>query len=184
MLRDQLTMLLGLLSGVWLPTGSGRPGPPSIPAQAWAAANQSWILDPLVPASALGSWKVFLSLQDKQQGTGGLQGGQRVAAGMSLPLAPQEALQETCKAVAFTQVLSRPGCTAVRVLNHLCFGHCSSFYIPSSDLTPVVLCNSCVPAQKRRTSVVLWCRAGHVASPRRVRMSVSLVQKCQCRPKL
>ncbi|XP_057609596.1 DAN domain family member 5 [Chionomys nivalis] len=184
MLRSQLTMLLGLLSGAWLPTGSGRPGAPSAPAQAWAAANQSWTLDPLVPASALGSWKAFLGLQDKRQGTGGLQGGHRVPSGVSLPLAPQEVLQETCKTVAFIQVLSRPGCTAGRVLNHLCFGHCSSFYIPSSDPTPVVLCNSCMPAQKRWTSVGLWCGVGHAASPRRVRMSVAVVQRCQCRPKL
>ncbi|XP_036042786.1 DAN domain family member 5 [Onychomys torridus] len=184
MLRGQLTTLLGLFSGVWLPTGSGRPRVPSTPTQAWAAANHSWTLDPLVPASALGSWKAFLSLQDKQQGAGGLQGGQREAAGVSLPLVPQEVLQETCKAVAFIQVLSRPGCTAARVLNHLCFGHCSSFYIPSSDPTPVVLCNSCVPAQKRWTSVVLWCGAGHKASPRRLRVTVTLVQKCQCGPKL
>lgn len=104
MFRSQLTTLLGLLIGEWLPTVSGRPGAPSTPAQAWAAANQSWTLDPLIPASALGSWKAFLGLQDKRQGTGGLQRGHRVPAGMSLPLAPQEVLQETCKAVAFIQV--------------------------------------------------------------------------------
>ncbi|KAL1784445.1 DAN domain family member 5 [Sigmodon hispidus] len=184
MLRGQLTILLGLLSGAWLPTGSRRPGAPSTPAQARVTANQSWPLNPLEPASALGSWKAFLGLQDKQQRTGELLGGQRVAAGLSLPLAPQEVLQETCKAVAFTQVLSRPGCTAARVLNHLCFGHCSSFYIPSSDPTPVVLCNSCVPAAKRWTSVMVWCRSGYTASPRRVRVSFTLVRKCHCGSKL
>ncbi|MEJ1286214.1 DAN domain family member 5 BMP antagonist [Cricetulus griseus] len=108
MLRGQLTTLLGLLSGAWLPTASGRPGPPSTPAQAWAPANQSWTLDPLVPAFALGSWKAFLGLQDKQQGAVGPQGGQRVAAGVSLPLLPQEVLQETCKIVAFVQFGSHP----------------------------------------------------------------------------
>ncbi|XP_051024670.1 DAN domain family member 5 [Acomys russatus] len=184
MLRGQLTTLLGLLSGAWLPTGSGRPGAPATPAQSRAATNQSWTLDPPVAASALGSWKAFLSLQNKQQGTGELQGGQKVDTGMSLPLAPQEVLRETCKALPFVQVLSRPGCTAGRVLNHLCFGHCPSFYIPSSGPTPVVLCNSCVPARKRWTSVVLWCAAGQSSSPRRVRISTVLVQKCQCRPKL
>ncbi|EDL10957.1 mCG66260, partial [Mus musculus] len=86
--------------------------------------------------------------------------------------------------VRTAQVISRPGCTSARVLNHLCFGRCSSFYIPSSDPTPVVFCNSCVPARKRWTSVTLWCGAGQLASPRRVRISTVLVQKCQCRPKL
>ncbi|XP_055477601.1 DAN domain family member 5 [Psammomys obesus] len=182
MLLSQLTTLLGLLSGAWLPTGSGRPGAPATPAQSQAAANQSWNLGPLVAASALGSWKAFLDLQNKQAGEP--QRRQKVADAVSLPLAPQEVLRETCKALPFVQVLSRPGCTAARVLNHLCFGHCSSFYIPSSDPTPVVLCNSCVPAGKRWTSVELWCGAGKSASPRRVRISTVLVQKCQCRPKL
>ncbi|XP_021025426.1 DAN domain family member 5 [Mus caroli] len=184
MFRSQFTTLLGLFSGAWLPTGSGKPGAPATPVQSGAATNQSWTLGPLVPISALGSWEAFLGLQNKQQGTSELQGGQRVAAGMPLPLAPQEVLQETCKALSFVQVISRPGCTGARVLNHLCFGRCSSFYIPSSDSTPVVLCNSCVPARKRWTSVTLWCGAGQLASPRRVRISTVLVQKCQCRPKL
>ncbi|XP_028611395.1 DAN domain family member 5 [Grammomys surdaster] len=181
---SQLTTLLGLLSGAWLPTGSGRPGAPATPTQSWTASNQSWTLDPLAPISALGSWKAFLGLQNKEQGTGELQGGLSAASGVSLPLAPQEVLQETCKALPFVQVISRPGCTASRVLNHLCFGHCSSFYIPSSGPSPLILCNSCVPARKRWTSVALWCGAGQSASPRRVRISTVLVQKCQCRPKL
>lgn len=104
MLCRQLTTLLGLLSGAWLPTGSGRPGAPATPTQSWTATNQSWALDPLVPISALGSWKAFLGLQNKQQGTGELQGGPSEASGMSLPLAPQEVLQETCKALPFVQV--------------------------------------------------------------------------------
>ncbi|XP_032743211.1 LOW QUALITY PROTEIN: DAN domain family member 5 [Rattus rattus] len=184
MLRGQLTALLGLLSGAWLPTGSGIPRAPATPAQSWAATNQSPTLDPLVPISALGSWKAFLDLQNKQQGTGEPQEGQSVAAGVPLPLAPQELLQETCKALPFVQVISRPGCTSARVLNHLCFGHCSSFYIPSSDPSPVVLCNSCVPSRRRWTSVALWCGAGQSASPRRVRISTVLVQKCRCHPRL
>lgn len=101
MLRSQLTTLLGLLSGAWLPTGSGRPGAPATPAQSWTATNQSWTLDPLVPISALGSWKAFLGLQNKQPGTG--EAGS-LASGVSLPLAPQEVLQETCKALSFVQV--------------------------------------------------------------------------------
>lgn len=104
MLRGQLTTLLGLLSGAWLPTGSGKPRAPATPAQSWAATNQNWTLDPLVAASALGSWKAFLSMQSKRQGTGELQEGQKLAVGVSLPLAPQEVLQETCKALPFVQV--------------------------------------------------------------------------------
>ncbi|XP_027810904.2 DAN domain family member 5 [Marmota flaviventris] len=170
MSRGWLTTLLGLLSAAWLPAGSGRPGPPAPPG----------------PAFALGSWKAFLGLQKPWRlGTDGLQDGQEVATSVSLPLDPKEVTQEMCKAVPFIQVLSRPGCTAVRVRNHLCFGRCSSLYIPGSDPTPLVLCNSCVPTRQHWTPVVLWCRPGSPASsPRRVKVSTRLVEGCRCGPKL
>lgn len=105
MLFSQVTTLLSLLSGAWLPTGLGRPGPQGPPPQPWAAANQTQTLASLVPSSALSSWKAFLNLQKTQRlGTGRLQRGQEVAATMSLPLDPQEVAQEKCKAVPFTQV--------------------------------------------------------------------------------
>uniref|UniRef100_A0A8C5KC86 DAN domain family member 5, BMP antagonist n=1 Tax=Jaculus jaculus TaxID=51337 RepID=A0A8C5KC86_JACJA len=181
MIRSQLTMLLGLLSGVCLPTASGRPRAPAPPTQSWTASNQTRLLDPLVLAGALGTWTAFLGLQSRPQGAGRLQHGQEVAAGMSLPLDPQEVTQEKCKAVPFVQVFSRPGCTTARVHNHLCFGLCSSFYVPGPDPSPFVLCKGCVPTRQRRAPVALWCGP---ASPRRVRMSALLVEACQCHPKL
>uniref|UniRef100_A0A8D2DDR6 DAN domain BMP antagonist family member 5 n=1 Tax=Sciurus vulgaris TaxID=55149 RepID=A0A8D2DDR6_SCIVU len=188
MSRDWLPTLLGLLSGAWLPTGSGRPGPPAAPAQPWAAVNQTQVLvagdpAPLVPALALGSWKAFLGLQKlRRLGTDGQLQEREVATSVSLPLDPREVTEEMCRAVPFIQVLSRPGCTAVRVHNHLCFGRCSSLYIPNSDPSPLVLCNSCAPTRQRWTSVVLRCWSGSPASPRRVKMSTMLVKGCQCRP--
>lgn len=84
----------------------------------------------------------------------------------------------------WTQVLSRLGCTAVRLRNHLCFGRCSSLYVPGVDPTPLVLCNSCVPSHRRWASVVLWCRVGSPASHRRVKTSTVLVEECQCSPEV
>ncbi|KAM5234723.1 DAN domain family member 5 [Hipposideros larvatus] len=188
MLLSQLT-ILSLLSGAWLPMGLGRPGPHGLSPQPWAAANQTRTLGggalaSSVPSSALGSWKAFLDLQKTGRlGTGGLQPGQEVVTTMSLPLDPQEMAQEICKAVPFTQVLSRLGCTAVRLRNHLCFGHCSSIYVPGVDPTPLVLCNSCVPTRRRWAPVVLWCRVGSPASRRRMKTSTVLVEGCQCSPK-
>ncbi|XP_045408970.1 DAN domain family member 5 [Lemur catta] len=184
MLLGRLAALLSLLSGVPLPTGSGGPG-----LQPWAAAKQTWALDrgapaPQVPASALGSWKAFLGLQKtRRQETDTLQHRQEVATALSLPLDPQEATQEMCKAVPFIQVVSRPGCTAAHLRNHLCFGHCSSLYVPSSDATPIVLCNSCGPSRKRWAPVVLWCRSSSPAARWRVKISTMLVEGCQCSPK-
>eukprot|EP00069_Balaena_mysticetus_P005543 bmy_04856T0 len=85
MILSQLTTLLSLLTGAWLPTGSGRPGPRGLPAQPQAAANETQSLGQgapafPVPSSALGSWKVFLGLQKTGQlGTDRLQHGQDVA---------------------------------------------------------------------------------------------------------
>ncbi|XP_036608832.1 DAN domain family member 5 [Trichosurus vulpecula] len=100
---------------------------------------------------------------------------------VSLPLSPKDVVRETCKAVPFTQVVSRPGCTSIRLQNKFCFGRCSSFYIPSAGLTRPHLCNSCLPSQHRRVSVVLWCQGvGKPSSGRRLKVSTSLVEACQC----
>ncbi|XP_011711164.2 DAN domain family member 5 [Macaca nemestrina] len=185
MLLGRLITLLCLLSGA-LPTGSGRPEPQALRPQSWAAANQTWALGPgapppLVPAPALRSWKAFLGLQKARQlGMGRLQHGQDEVAAVTLPLNPQEVTQGMCKAVPFVQVFSRPGCSATRLRNHLCFGHCSSLYIPGSDPTPLVLCNSCMPARKHSAPVVLWCHTGSSASRRRVKITTVLIEGCHC----
>ncbi|XP_037360276.1 DAN domain family member 5 [Talpa occidentalis] len=177
MLLSQLIPLLSLLSGTWLSTGWGRPGPWDSPLQSWAVANQT---SP-VPISALSSWQVFLNLQKSAQWEARrLQHRQEVTAPVSLPLDPEEMTQEICKAVPFTQVLSRPGCTAIRLRNHLCFGHCSSIYVPGSGPAPLVLCSSCVPTHQRRAPVVLWCWAGGRAVRRRVKTTTVLVEGCHC----
>ncbi|EHB14469.1 DAN domain family member 5 [Heterocephalus glaber] len=187
MICGLLTALLGLLGGAWLPTVSGRPGPQAPLPQPWGATNRTGALVPLTPlaAPALGSWRTFLGLQSgRWQRPGELKHGQGVAAVLSLPLDPQEVAQERCRAVPFIQVLSRPSCTATRVHNHLCFGQCSSLYVPGSATASSSLCNSCVPTRKRWVPVVLWCRVGSPASPRRVKTSTALVEGCQCSPKL
>ncbi|XP_029774862.1 DAN domain family member 5 [Suricata suricatta] len=189
MFLHQLVTLLSLLSGAHLPTGSGKPGPQGPPSRLWAATNQTGVRGRGVPgsqvqSSALSSWKAFLGLQKTGRlGRGSLQRGPEAAPTLSLPLDPHEVARETCKAVPFTQVISQPGCTAVHLRNHLCFGHCSSLYVPSVDPTPLILCNSCVPARKRWTPVVLWCRASSPGSRRRMKTSTVLVEACQCSPK-
>ncbi|XP_005381199.1 PREDICTED: DAN domain family member 5 [Chinchilla lanigera] len=187
LLRGLLTAVLGLLIGAWLPTGLGQPRSQVPLTQPWAATSRPRALVPLTPptASALGSWKTFLGLQGgRRQGPGGPRRGQGVAGSLSLPLDPQEVTQERCRAVPFVQVLSRPSCTTVRIHNHLCFGQCSSLYVPGSAAASSSLCNSCVPARKRRVPVVLWCAVGGPASPRRVKTSTVLVEGCRCSPKL
>ncbi|KFO19515.1 DAN domain family member 5 [Fukomys damarensis] len=182
-----LTSLLGLLSGAWLSTGSEWPGPGAPLPQPWAAPNRTGALVPPAPlaAPALGGWRAFLGLQSgRWERPGKLKQGEGVAAAMSLPLDPQEVAQERCRAVLFVQVLSRPSCTAARVHTQLCFGQCSSPYVPGSVTASRTLCNSCAPTRKRRAPVVLWCRVGSPASPQWVKTSTVLVEGCQCSLKL
>ncbi|KAM4889228.1 DAN domain family member 5 [Thomomys bottae] len=180
---DWPTTFLGLLSGVWLPTSSGRPGPWN-PTQSWAAVNHTrpWV-DPLQPGSSVSTWMAFLGLQKTRQlRTSQLQQGQKLPAAVFLPLDPQEVTRETCKAVPFIQILSRPGCAPARVRNRLCFGRCSSFYVPGAGAPARVLSNCCGPARRRRVPVILRCRAGGPAWRRRVAVSAELVQDCRCVP--
>ncbi|XP_074059628.1 DAN domain family member 5 [Macrotis lagotis] len=146
------------------------------------------------PTTISHSWETFLSLQvggeswkplhpgkrELQDASGLSPQGEEMPA-VSLPLSPKDVTRETCKAVPFTQVISRPGCTSIRFQNKFCFGRCSSFYIPSAGLTRPHLCNSCLPSRQRRVSVVLWCQvAGESSSYRRLKVSTSLVEACQC----
>ncbi|XP_043832890.1 DAN domain family member 5 [Dromiciops gliroides] len=152
------------------------------------------------PSTISHSWETFLgrqvggeSWEPIQPGKGELQDASRLSPqlgrpqeeeevpAVSLPLNPQDVARETCKAVPFTQVVSRPGCTSIRLQNKFCFGRCSSFYIPSAGLTRPHLCNSCLPSRHRRVPVVLWCQVvGKPSSPRRLRVSTLLVEACQC----
>jgi hypothetical protein len=99
MLRGQLTTLLGLLSGAWLPIGSMRTEPQAPPPRFWAVTNQTWALGPL------DTWKAFLGLQKTQRlAPQWLQHGQTATKAESLPLDPREVTREMCKAVPFVQV--------------------------------------------------------------------------------
>ncbi|XP_051827602.1 DAN domain family member 5 [Antechinus flavipes] len=152
------------------------------------------------PATISHSWETFLGLQVGEESWEPLHPGKQElqdASGLSLqlgrpqeeeemsavslPLSAQEVARETCKAVPFTQVVSRPGCTSIRLRNKFCFGRCSSFYIPSAGLGRPHLCNSCLPSRRHRVPVVLWCRG--VGKPfwhKRRKVSTSVVEACQC----
>ncbi|XP_004595913.2 DAN domain family member 5-like [Ochotona princeps] len=177
----RLAAFLGLLSAALLPLASGKPRP-----QPWAASNETRAVPggAPVPPPGLGSWKAFLGLQRPRRLR--VQGAslEVAPATISLPLDPQQVTQEVCKAVPFTQVLSRPGCSVARLRNHICFGRCTSVFVPGSDPASLALCNSCEPGRQRRTPVVLWCQGGGpVSTWRRVKMFTVLINSCQCGPK-
>ncbi|XP_076026403.1 DAN domain family member 5 [Genypterus blacodes] len=100
---------------------------------------------------------------------------------MSLPLSLKDAKQ-TCTAVAFTQRVTSEGCDTVTVHNKLCFGQCSSLFVPSqAEFAGVAAhrrlgpCSRCAPSRSRTVVVPLRCGGGEVREKR-----VMVVEECKC----
>ncbi|XP_010871172.2 DAN domain family member 5 [Esox lucius] len=109
---------------------------------------------------------------------------QRKTLSMSLPLSLKDsANQQTCTAVPFTQRITSEGCDTVTVHNKLCFGQCSSLFIPSgwesasqsgTEGHPVAPCSRCSPSKAHTVTVPLRC--GMEVRVKRV----MVVEECKC----
>ncbi|XP_045903278.1 DAN domain family member 5 [Micropterus dolomieu] len=103
---------------------------------------------------------------------------------MSLPVNLKDTKQ-TCTAVAFTQHVTADGCDTVTVHNKLCFGQCSSLFVPSEGefarsgtgtgaLHHRAPCSRCAPSKAHSVAVPLHC--GAVVREKRV----MVVEECKC----
>ncbi|XP_066298886.1 uncharacterized protein [Branchiostoma lanceolatum] len=100
-----------------------------------------------------------------------------VGSVVRLPLRKRDLRKDWCKAVAFDQEVSAPGCETKLVRNKFCYGQCSSFHIPRQHPGPFDSCASCTPTRTRNEKVVLNCHGNET----KVR-KVSIVEECACRP--
>uniref|UniRef100_A0A3P8UBQ7 DAN domain family, member 5 n=1 Tax=Amphiprion percula TaxID=161767 RepID=A0A3P8UBQ7_AMPPE len=93
--------------------------------------------------------------------------------------------KQTCTAVPFTQHVTADGCETVTVHNKLCFGQCSSLFVPSegefAGLSPGTgtfqrrgPCSRCAPFKAHTVTVPLRCGA-ELREKR-----VMLVEDCKC----
>ncbi|XP_077428048.1 DAN domain family member 5 [Vanacampus margaritifer] len=103
--------------------------------------------------------------------------GSKVAA--SLPANLKDAKQ-TCATVPFIQRVTAEGCSTVTVHNKLCFGQCSSLFVPD-EVDPAwkgsrqrAPCSRCAPSKAHAVTVPLQCDG--VVRQRRV----MLVEECKC----
>ncbi|XP_034059398.1 DAN domain family member 5 [Gymnodraco acuticeps] len=93
--------------------------------------------------------------------------------------------KQTCTAVPFTQRVTADGCDTVTVHNRLCFGQCSSLFVPSvgefsglgtatGALHHRAPCSRCSPSKVHNVAVPLRCGA-------QVRLKqVMVVEECKC----
>uniref|UniRef100_A0A8D0AJ73 DAN domain family, member 5 n=2 Tax=Sander lucioperca TaxID=283035 RepID=A0A8D0AJ73_SANLU len=102
----------------------------------------------------------------------------------SLPVNLKDTKQ-TCTAVPFTQRVTTDGCSTVTVHNKLCFGQCSSLFVPSEgefaglgtgtgSLHHRTPCSRCAPSKAHTVVVPLHCGA-KVREKR-----VMVVEECKC----
>ncbi|TSK18009.1 Cerberus [Bagarius yarrelli] len=146
----------------------GRPGP-SVHARAPAATLQH------VSATYTGA-----DIRKRQ----GLEMWQRVMQKsepskeiLSLPFNPKDAATQSCTALPFTQRITEEGCEPITVHNKLCFGQCSSMFVPPNGKSSMHLgpsCSRCGPSRTRIVHVPMHC--GSQVREKRV----ILVEECKC----
>ncbi|XP_068583905.1 DAN domain family member 5 [Cebidichthys violaceus] len=148
----------------------GRPGPALAPK---TPVSPLRLLHPKRPAE--------MDLKKRQ----GLQMWQRAVnkgdkMSVSLPINLKDTKQ-ACTAVPFTQRVTADGCDAVTVHNKLCFGQCSSLFVPSEGefagpgaLRHRAPCSRCAPSKTHIVAVPLRCRA------KIQEKQVMVVEECKC----
>ncbi|KAJ8363404.1 hypothetical protein SKAU_G00122350 [Synaphobranchus kaupii] len=103
---------------------------------------------------------------------------------LALPINPKDTSKQSCAAVPFMQRVSAAGCETVTVQNKLCFGQCSSLYVPPGgesvgSTTGAGIsspCSRCAPLKVRSIVLSLRCRGKAEAQERRV----MIVEECKC----
>ncbi|CAN9510498.1 unnamed protein product [Ophioblennius macclurei] len=151
----------------------GRPGP-AVASEAPASPQHN--LHPKAP-SEMQRKKIGVQMWQKA-----IDKGAKKASALPVNL---KDTKQTCTAVPFTQHVTADGCETVAVHNRLCFGQCSSLFVPSegefaepSAATGAFRrrapCSRCAPFKAHTVAVPLRCAAD-------VRLKrVMVVEECKC----
>ncbi|XP_016429809.1 DAN domain family member 5-like [Sinocyclocheilus rhinocerous] len=147
----------------------GRPGPSVL------AHNKPAALLPQVSASSTSvdaRRKQGLEMWQKV-----MHKSERSKEDVALRINPKDMIKQSCAAVPFTQRVTEDGCETVTVHNNLCYGQCSSMFVPSSGESPGqqgAQCTRCGPSKSRFVLVPLRC--GTEVRENRV----MVVEDCKC----
>ncbi|XP_068178452.1 DAN domain family member 5 [Antennarius striatus] len=150
----------------------GRPGPALVPKAPVSPLHRLQLKSPpdveVQKRQGLQMWQKAINKKEK----------------MSLPINLMDSKQ-TCAAVPFTQRVTADGCNTVSVNNKLCFGQCSSLFLPpegefSSQGVGLRLphyrtpCSRCAPSKVHAVAVPLFC-GGAIWEK-----AVMVVEECKC----
>ncbi|XP_026060701.1 cerberus-like [Carassius auratus] len=146
----------------------GRPGP-SVLSHNKPAAH-------LLPVSASSTSADARRKQGMEMWQKVMHKSERSKEAVALRIDPKDMSKQSCATVPFTQRITEDGCEKVTVHNNLCYGQCSSMFVPSSGESrgQQRSCTRCSPSKSR--SVLVPLRCGTEVRERRV----VIVEECKC----
>ena len=98
---------------------------------------------------------------------------------LRIPLNSSHHRREWCKTKPLRVKVHHYGCRPTEILNHFCYGHCKSVYIPyyGSVATAFETCSVCTPVHSYWKLVTLKCPNQAVKLQRE---RVHFIKKCRC----
>ncbi|KAH0628325.1 hypothetical protein JD844_009322 [Phrynosoma platyrhinos] len=92
-----------------------------------------------------------------------------------LPIKTSEMYQDICSALPFSQSITHENCENLVIQNNLCFGKCSSFYVPGLENRLYTFCSHCLPTKFSMKRLEMNCTR---AAP--IIKVVMIVEECRC----
>lgn len=92
-----------------------------------------------------------------------------------LPVKGKDLKRDWCVGRSLAQKVHHHGCNSTEVKTKLCFGQCTTFYIPKNKFAAFASCTQCTPTKIETIEVKLKCKGGMM------KKKVEVVKRCGCR---
>ncbi len=107
-------------------------------------------------------------------GLAALNSGKR-SSSFPLPVKGKDLKRDWCVGRSLARKVHHHGCNSTEVKTKLCFGQCTTFYIPKNRFSAFASCSQCTPTRIENVEVQLKCRHGTM------KKTVTVVKRCGCR---
>lgn len=92
-----------------------------------------------------------------------------------LPMKGKDLKRDWCVGRSLARKVHHHGCNSTEVKTKLCFGQCTTFYIPKNRFSAFASCTQCTPTKIETIDVKLKCHDGTR------KKTVTVVKRCGCR---